>query len=319
MRLSDRDYWARRAQLDVVSYGKLRLFAANPRAFRLSKVRERSDAMVRGSILDCLVFEPHRFHERFGFRTVETKGGKVTLQSNAQKEEFATIEASGRTPILKEWASTAYNQLVALFGNTETLPAPWSALVTSGADQADYLHELQRFVLDPTAPPPEAQVLCGEGQPGIARRVADLGLTFVAKPDFAPTSGPFADALVDLKLTSECSFRAWSRKVETLCYHWQAGSYLDLWNAENPNDQRERFVWLVVDVDAPHDSGIVECGYQSLQTGREEYQEAMRRYAECLRNNHWPSPFHTGTELPVTVELPRWHKALSNSYLLGEE
>jgi hypothetical protein len=307
MHLTDAEYWKVRNRLDVVSYGKLRDFMANPRAYKLGRAKEQSDPMIKGSLVDCLLFEPQSFFDRFEFRTETDKNGEYALRSNAAKAEYKAIQERGRTPIKPEWADDALAQVKAVHLSADTKPAPWSVL-RKEFDPKAYLDALEEMIRTKTPIAGIGDVLNGEAQLGICRKLSANGveLSFCGKLDFRPGYGEYADAIVDAKLITPGTLDSWTNKVNDMSYHWQAASYLDIDRWQNPDTSRTRFIWLLIENKFPFDCGLVQCSASALEIGRAQYRKATERYAECLREDHWPSPYHTNDGLPAVVGLPDW-------------
>jgi hypothetical protein len=282
MRLTEADYWKRRSRLDVVSYGKLRAFMENPRAFRLGKAKERTDAMVGGLLVDCELFEPENLAERF----VATDFDE--WRSNDAKAQVAEIEASGRIPVKRKWLDKAHEEAQAILQNDQTLPSPSSVLL-----DADGCWN-------------------GESQMGIAHELLD-GLFYVSKPDWAPGPGLWEDWIFDLKRVPSIDRRSWMGKVADFKYHWQAASYLDSFNAET-GQNRKKFGWILVESSPPYDSGVVECPPEALDIGRAEWTDAINSYYTALTTDTWLSPLHTGfSDVPVQIGLPEWYGKASRA------
>jgi hypothetical protein len=96
------------------------------------------------------------------------------------------------------------------------------------------------------------------------------------------------DCLIDLKTTGEIgSIESLQRVIVNRGYHWQAALYLDLWNAAT-GENRTRFVFCFVEVDAPHETAWVEISENLLELGRSGYMNAVAKWQKCIAMNHWP-------------------------------
>jgi len=80
----------------------------------------------------------------------------------------------------------------------------------------------------------------------IAGRVLDVKCKGLL--DLAPEGEDF---LADIKTTSDFSAEGFSKAVSNYGYHVQAGMYLNLWNANFPNDQRTRFKFIWQESEPP--------------------------------------------------------------------
>lgn len=110
------------------------------------------------------------------------------------------------------------------------------------------------------------------------------GIRCKARPDYL-TAG---DAIIDLKTTDNASFFSFQRKVRDFRYHVQAAWYLDTVNAALGTDQYKRFVFLVVEKEAPHGIILYELDEKSIYHGRLEAQANLKTYAECVKSDRWP-------------------------------
>jgi len=103
-----------------------------------------------------------------------------------------------------------------------------------------------------------------------------------ARVDWAPHN---SRALIDVKTVQrgESGARDFSRCVKYDGYGLQAAFYLRLWNACHPNDQRDSFIWVVVEKGAPFvvQFYIMEGG--ELEPYRIAAQEALETFAESIR------------------------------------
>ncbi len=117
--------------------------------------------------------------------------------------------------------------------------------------------------------------------------------------DIVPTYG---NMLMDLKTTSSIeSLDALARLICNRGYDWQAAMYLDLWNAAT-GEERDEFQFLFVEVDDPHETAIVTLSPDVIADGRTGYMNALMRWKECIRKNHFPE----AVEGIQTIEKPHW-------------
>jgi hypothetical protein len=111
--------------------------------------------------------------------------------------------------------------------------------------------------------------------------------------------------LVDLKTTSNIGTAAdVQRTILNRGYHWQAAMYLDLWNAAT-NEDRDKFMFIFVEVDAPHEIAILTLAPELIAHGRNEYLAAIKRYQNCLSTGIWPGAI--GNDV-LEVGVPAWLK-----------
>lgn len=266
--VTERQYWELHDRLDHASFTDLCAFERNPRVYSLSRRRPATEAMVRGQLLDCLLLSEGEFNERFGVL------GFDDLRSKAAREHKATIEASGRTMVKRQWVEQARDEVASLLAETDTTPAPRDILAR------------------------------GRGQVAIRQRFGSVW--FLSKPDWVPArDSDWGDWIIDVKRTATEDMADWGAKVASYRYHWQAASQLDAYNTEFPDDQRSMYGWLII---TERDCGLLACDPADLELGRVEYVQALRRYRETFESGHWPSPFHSPNGLPRVASLPEWYR-----------
>jgi PDDEXK-like domain of unknown function (DUF3799) len=123
-----------------------------------------------------------------------------------------------------------------------------------------------------------------------------------ARIDWVPDR---SNALVDIKKVGKGN----AAKAEFLKlaidrgYHRQAGGYLENWNAQaDAENQRDQFVFIVVEDVTPYLVNVIPMGPRTLALGREEYFKGLETYAQCVRDKSWPG---YSREL-VPVEAADW-------------
>jgi len=146
---------------------------------------------------------------------------------------------------------------------------------------------------------PAAALLLADFRPQVALHGdwadADTGLVIPVRAllDIVPgRESKHGNKLADLKTTTDASEKAWGRKVFG-GLHAQAAMYVDLWNAAT-DEGRSSFLHLVQESKAPFALGLpaLEEGYLTL--GRVVYQSALKKYAQCLATDTWPSYYPDG-------------------------
>ena len=107
--------------------------------------------------------------------------------------------------------------------------------------------------------------------------------------------------ITDLKTTGDSDPEAFAKLAANYKYSWQAAWYCDGMAAitGQPHDE---FMYIVAERDPPHRVEVMRLGMAELEMGRAEYREALRLYAQCEANNHWP----TSTGEIQTLRFPGW-------------
>lgn len=121
--------------------------------------------------------------------------------------------------------------------------------------------------------------------------------------DFVPT---YCDYIVDLKTTRAggAGKRQFEREVMSRGYHLQAGWYLRLWNTYHKADRskkRYKFIFVVVETEAPFLTAIYELSSELIQAGEAECVKRAEMIRDCMESGKWP-----GYHDIQTIEKPKW-------------
>jgi len=137
----------------------------------------------------------------------------------------------------------------------------------------------------------------GETEVAVYSQIGDTKLKGMI--DFVPAS---SNALVDLKTTASIDgIDGLTRTIISRGYHWQAALYLDLWNAAT-GETRNEFLFCFVETSSPHESAWVNLDDSLIQIGRNGYMQALSKWTQCLKTNHFPKQI----EGIQTISAPRW-------------
>ena len=142
-------------------------------------------------------------------------------------------------------------------------------------------------------------------QPGYNERIfsaRDLGdgMLLKCKPDRVLENG----LAVDLKtVDGPVDPSAWSRTLAKWGYHRQAAFYLDV--LAGAGQKADRFIFVAVSKDPPHEIGIYLLPEEDVEQGRRENRVDLEWLAECRRTGAWK---HEWQGKILTVGVPRWAK-----------
>lgn len=146
---------------------------------------------------------------------------------------------------------------------------------------------------------PEAARLLNSSRNQVAfRHMTPHGLASKGLIDIVPTDD---DTLVDLKTCSQSAMedrRSLARHIFDWGYHIQAGAYLDGWN-EASGQERERFKFIFVTSSAPFRCAVVEIPYAAILLGAQQYLAGVKKFADCLQRDVWPSQWDGLVELDL--------------------
>lgn len=259
--------------MPVVSKSSLADFAKNPYKFnweRANDIRQSSDALALGSLVDCLSLTPELFSSLYSVQPVRV----------ALKKDGSPYADGRQCPLQKqEWANLAQNGFTVI--SPERL-----AHAQSIADRASaHLQELSlsSFAFD-------SQIglwliLTNDNCPGISTPIILTGLV-----DIAPIST--LKPLIDLKTTSEdiSSPARLFRTMETYSYPLQAGTYSFLWHACTGEDSPRNFAFLFVSTSDPVMSRLVSMESAACSLYKDEALRLCRLYADAHKLQDWGSP-----------------------------
>ena len=121
--------------------------------------------------------------------------------------------------------------------------------------------------------------------------------------------------VLDLKTTEDASPEGFARSCLKYRYHVQAAMYLDGLNLCSAQaglqlPKQKHFAFIAVEKKPPYLVAVYVLDADSLELGRQEYQQDLHTYAACLAQDTWPGY----AERVTTLSLPEWHlkKHLSN-------
>jgi len=127
-----------------------------------------------------------------------------------------------------------------------------------------------------------------------------LGVKVKGLCDLAPDG---VDYLADLKTTTAFSIEGFSKQVASFNYHAQAGLYLGLWNAMNPNDQRHRWRFVWQDSSPPYEACVTELAPIDIEAGWTETTALIQRLIDATQNDHWPTAY---ADQQIITTRPTW-------------
>jgi exodeoxyribonuclease VIII len=109
---------------------------------------------------------------------------------------------------------------------------------------------------------------------------------------------PDLKALVDVKKVQDA--REFPRKAFDMGYHIQAASNMHI--CRMLGMEVERFIFIAVEESAPHGIIMWEADDAFLDRGIQDWRKYLDLYAECVKNDKWPS-YPANIQ---TLTLPKW-------------
>lgn len=257
----------RRGQPDyVMSRGDLVEFSRCPsRWVRGYEGDGGSKATTWGSTIDALLLDPLNAGSRIAIYP-------ETYPADGKKGETIEKPWSNNATFAKEWKKSHGDKL---FLKQEEADEAQSAvgLIRSHADLA-------------------AMIDSGRKQVFVMAEYHDAAMDIVIPVkgmiDLVPEAHPFGKSLVDFKTCVSAGERDWQQAVYYRGYQVQAAMYLDLWNAATGEDRTD-FLHILQENYPPYEVAKRILSAEYLELGRSKYQNALARYAECLKSGEWPS------------------------------
>lgn len=249
----------------VMSRSQLVNFASSPSRWinGYKEADEDTTSTEWGSLIDCLVTEPHQFDKKFAVKP-------DTYRSEKGEEK----PWNGNATVCKEWAAEHESKILL---KLDSLSRAKFAVSRLELDE-----EIGEFICCS-----KKQVMC------VAAYKATNGVLVPVKIliDLVPDANheKFGQDLGDLKTDRDASPAKYNRTVEQRRYHWQAAMNLDVFNAACPDESRHSFRHIVSENVHPYEPGRRWLDSEMIQQGRAQYTAALEQYAQCIATNIWPS------------------------------
>ena len=149
---------------------------------------------------------------------------------------------------------------------------------------------------------PEAAALINGAQFQVAFRHA-TAYPFASKGliDILPDDG---ETIVDLKTCEPSALeskRSLARHIFDWGYHIQAGAYCE-GMAIASGIERTQFKFIFVSSKPPYRVAVVSLPFPAISYGADLYRAGVKRFAECLESNKWPSIW----DGEVEIDLPEY-------------
>ena len=130
----------------------------------------------------------------------------------------------------------------------------------------------------------------------------DSGVDCKARIDAMPWNTDWEGCVVDVKTTTDASPNEFQRSAHKFGYHIQAAHYLEA------TENRDRFIFIVVEKAPPHCVAIYELDDDAIALGRSEREWLLDKWAACQameaagEEGAWPG-FPQGVQ---ELSLPGW-------------
>lgn len=258
-----------------LSYSSLKEFRKSPRHFikYLTEPYERTEAMILGSVVDCLTLEPEKFDKRF------LVWEKFDRRSNDAKQKYSELLTSAQenkqTLVTMETVEQAKRCVSALMDN----------------EQSRILIEGRRKV-----------------QVRLKWTDRDSRLPMIGYVDF-DTEAWGQGFIVDLKTATSADPDEFNRAAGKLDYQLQTGTYLS--GYPRCFFKFPLMVFLVVETDDPFNVSVMFCDPKYTEASMNEFHGTLNAFRYCLDNQLFHQGYEfrlMGTQNYHLMNLPKYLK-----------
>jgi len=244
-------------------------------AYKRGKPR-KSAAMNLGSLVDCLLLEPHEFERLFVRAPVDASGAVLAKRSKADKQAWADVEASGKTAVKPDELALAHR-----------------------IKQAVVDHEIGGQIVKARG---KRQLSLVWDDPATGLRLKGrLDLMLAGSGDVIGMMGP---TITDLKIVraGAAAPNAFGKYCGEFGLDVQAAVYSDA--ARTLFGVDVGFWLLAAESEAPHPVMVYRVSDTVREIGRAKYRDAIRAYQACKESGEWTG-YGDGIQ---DLVLPRWHE-----------
>ena len=126
----------------------------------------------------------------------------------------------------------------------------------------------------------------------------ETGLGCKCRPDYLLEDG---GTIVDLKTTTDASYRGFLKSISNFRYHVQSGWYMN--GLEQATGTRpERFIFIAVEKTAPYGIGVYEADLYMTVNGYDQARIDLQKIAKWKEEENYPNYC---TEIQQ-ISLPSW-------------
>lgn len=294
----------------IMSPSSIKQFRKNPHKWFKGFVPPETASMTYGNLLDCLVLSPSLFDSRY-YEIPDTYA-KLVLRcpqcgsiTEAQKCRACKCDRVQVT-ITENWNSKSETCQALLKLHMEAGKTPIYADQLAKAQLAARTLLEDETISDLIKCSRTQVKIVGEWHDKATGMVIPVQCLVDAEPDKA---SPFQKSLADLKTTHNAEHEAFLWDAYRRDYHLQAAFDLDMHNMAtrtNPNDKyssegRVEWNFLVQENFPPFEVGRRQLPEELVEAGRRMYQDALARYARCVKSGKWPG--HDAPEQFTIMEM----------------
>lgn len=252
--------WKRGEEQFVMSRSELFQFARNPKKWLLGAKDEDTKSTEWGSLMDCVVTDPGILARRYVTHPTTYPARSTGIAKPwTRKADYCV-----------EWETEREGQGLTVISEVERIEAN-AALERLLED--DEIHSIRK-----TCKFQQMAMACYHDK--------ETGLNVNVKmlADIVPAN---EKALIDYKTARSADPSQWMNEVFRYGLHWQAGMYLDIWEAAT-GDDRPEFWHIVQENEAPYVFEKMRLSSEFVELGRAGYRAALAKYCLCLASGKWP-------------------------------
>lgn len=248
----------------IMSRGELMNFATCPHRWVRGYEAPDSKATEWGSLMDTLLLSHDAFADRVAIYPAE-------YPADGKKGEILMKPWNNNATFAKEWKKAQGEKLfIKADENNDAHIA--LAVLRSDAVIAEIVDTAQKQVF-----------VMAEYH----NKVTDLVIPVKALIDIVPTLADFERCLIDFKTCASAAMRLWIIAVFTRNYDVQGALYLDAYTKATGEDRID-FRHICSESVSPYEVAKRLLSSEFIEMGRARYVRALKRYARCLADNHWP-------------------------------
>ncbi len=218
----------------------------------LTAPKEKTEALMLGSVVDCLTLTPNIFEKRFMLLP------EINMRTNDGKAEYAKLlsEADGKELISPKLLAQATNMRDALLTNKKS---------------AEYLVDIAIYA-----------------QRKLNWLDTESNLPMTGYTDF-DADDP-VDMLGELKTAANADIDEFSRDAYKFDYHIQAALYLEAFRKKLY--RFPKFVFIVVEKEAPYGVSVFDKISPSFfKLGAQEVAKLRQQFRHCMKNDLFKSSY----------------------------
>ena len=151
-------------------------------------------------------------------------------------------------------------------------------------DDKEQLQAMSKALLD-CAPAKKFLSAAGKAEQSYFWEDKETGLGCKCRPDYMFDDG---STIVDLKTTTDASYRGFLRSISNFRYHVQAGWYMN--GLEQATGTRpERFIFIAVEKTAPYGIGVYEADLYMTVNGYDQSRIDLKKIAKWKEEESYPN------------------------------